>query len=337
MLHSRRATRSQTLARWAAHSVRTGPQAKLPGTAEMDAFERDHPQWGMPYQFPALPNDEMQVLQRWLDQGRTAGHSPAPLPSAIQHQVSQWETFLNGTSPKERLVARYLYEHLFQAHLHFRRGRATVLSPGACRTPPGQTRGAPWPRAAPPTTPVPPVLPARTRARKPGGQEPHALCPGAAAPGALAPAPAGGTTVQHLPGYSDDVASNPFVVFQDIPAATRYRFAGRGGILRHGLHQRPVCRGQVALNVIEDHFWSSTTIGSTPTAKAWTNCCASKPQPGAARRAKQPGRFQPLDGLRAARARLPYRPRPHTWHKSEEGRIDLNLIWDGEATTPTPH
>jgi len=34
-------------------------------------------------------------------------------------QVQAWETFLNGDSTKERLASRYLYEHLFPAHLYF--------------------------------------------------------------------------------------------------------------------------------------------------------------------------------------------------------------------------
>ena len=33
--------------------------------------------------------------------------------------MSQWEDFLNGGSKKQRLVSRYIYEHLFLAHIHF--------------------------------------------------------------------------------------------------------------------------------------------------------------------------------------------------------------------------
>ena len=33
---------------------------------------------------------------------------------------TDWEAFLNGGTAKERLMSRYLYEHLFLAHLYLR-------------------------------------------------------------------------------------------------------------------------------------------------------------------------------------------------------------------------
>ena len=41
------------------------------------------------------------------------------VPPELQTQVRAWEAFLNGRTPREKLVARYLYEHLFLAHLYF--------------------------------------------------------------------------------------------------------------------------------------------------------------------------------------------------------------------------
>ena len=43
--------------------------------------------------------------------------APRPLPARARSQVEAWETFLNGRSLKQRVVARYLYEHWFVAHL----------------------------------------------------------------------------------------------------------------------------------------------------------------------------------------------------------------------------
>ena len=43
---------------------------------------------------------------------------PEPSASAAT-QIGKWETFLNGPSRKQQLVSRYLYEHLFIAHIHF--------------------------------------------------------------------------------------------------------------------------------------------------------------------------------------------------------------------------
>ena len=62
--------------------------------------------------------------------------------------------------------------------------------------------------------------------------------------------------VSRLPSYKPAEASNPFFTFAQIPSRSRYRF-----MLEHaeftirGFMKGAVCRGQVALNVIDDHFW----------------------------------------------------------------------------------
>src|SRR5262249_25541376 len=58
-----------------------------------------------------------------------------------------------------------------------------------------------------------------------------------------------------LPSYERDVAANPFVAYKAIPARSRYRFMLDDALYHvkafiHG----PVCKGQVALNVIDEHF-----------------------------------------------------------------------------------
>lgn len=59
-----------------------------------------------------------------------------------------------------------------------------------------------------------------------------------------------------LPGYDRDVAANPFVVFSAMPAASRYRFLlDEAQFFVMNFIKGPVCRGQLALDVIEDRFW----------------------------------------------------------------------------------
>jgi hypothetical protein len=41
------------------------------------------------------------------------------VPPELQSEVRDWEAFLNGSTPREKLTARYLYEHLFLTHLYF--------------------------------------------------------------------------------------------------------------------------------------------------------------------------------------------------------------------------
>ena len=65
-----------------------------------------------------LRSTEYRALVQWLAPGALASPEPASSAGATA-QIKQWETFLNGTSGKQQLVSRYLYEHLFIAHIHF--------------------------------------------------------------------------------------------------------------------------------------------------------------------------------------------------------------------------
>ena len=73
----------------------------------------------MPFAMPNLSDTESRTLVYWLAQG-------APLPKAkepsakVAVELLRWESFLNGAGNKQRLVSRYLYEHLFAGHMHFK-------------------------------------------------------------------------------------------------------------------------------------------------------------------------------------------------------------------------
>jgi hypothetical protein len=63
-------------------------------------------------------------------------------------------------------------------------------------------------------------------------------------------------SVESLPGYDQASTANPFKVFEAIPPISRYRFLlDDAKFFIEGFIKGPVCRGQVALNVIEDQFW----------------------------------------------------------------------------------
>ena len=58
------------------------------------------------------------------------------------------------------------------------------------------------------------------------------------------------------PGYDVAEASNPFVAFAEIPAGARYQFLlDDAQYFVMTFIRGPVCRGQVAVDVIEDHFF----------------------------------------------------------------------------------
>src|SRR5262249_8504978 len=63
-------------------------------------------------------------------------------------------------------------------------------------------------------------------------------------------------SVKELPSYAPEVAANPFVVFASIPVQSRYRFLlDDANYFIATFIKGPVCRGQLALNVIDDQFW----------------------------------------------------------------------------------
>jgi hypothetical protein len=229
-----------------------------PNLAEYAAYERDHPLGGMPYGLPGLDEREMGVLTRWLEAGSPLD-APAPLPPALQRQVQDWERFLNGDSMKQQLMSRYLYEHWFLGHLVFE-GDAQHRSFRIVRstTPPGQ-----------PTVPVAtrrpyddPGVPRAYYRIEPERETvlakthmPYLLSPGRMARlrGWFLDAD---YRVDALPSYAIEQASNPFVSFAAIPVASRYRFLlDDAEFFIMNFIKGPVCRGQTALNVIEDRFW----------------------------------------------------------------------------------
>lgn len=229
-----------------------------PTLESVDGFAREHPLWGMPYAMPNLSEQEYRILVSWLAQGAPAPASPAP-SARVLPQIAQWENFLNQPSNKQRLVSRYLYEHLFHAHIHF------VGSPARefyrlvrSTTPTGQmineiptVRPYDDPGAAPfyyrllryhPSIVVKNHIVYEFSDRRLERYRELFLDPDYA--------------VHELPSYQPEIASNPFKVFIDLPLKSRYRFLlDDARFFIEGFIKGPVCRGQIALNVIEDRFW----------------------------------------------------------------------------------
>jgi hypothetical protein len=76
---------------------------------------------GMPFGLPSLPPDEYATLTEWLEQGAPGPSAEAKKILAAARDegaVAAWEDFFNKTSPKARLSARFIFEHLFHGKLH---------------------------------------------------------------------------------------------------------------------------------------------------------------------------------------------------------------------------
>ncbi len=237
--------------------VRLDREQTCPTIDEFDDYAAKHPKGGMPYAMPNLDRNEYATLVHWLAQGSPMPEDKPPSQAARQ-QIERWEAFLNGRSNKERLVGRYLYEHLFQAHLHFegteeREFYRLVRS----ATPPGE--------------PVE-VIPTRRPYGDPAGPVYYRIVRHQGSIVAkmhlvyelseqrlqryrelfIEP----DYEVASLPSYEPSVASNPIKTFAAIPVKSRYKFLlDDAKFYIEGFIKGPVCRGQVALNVIEDQFW----------------------------------------------------------------------------------
>ena len=229
-----------------------------PKPEEFDRFADEHPLWGMPYAMPNLSAKEYGTLVQWIAQGSPA-ETPNPPSAQAAKQIEAWERFFNGTSNKQKLVSRYLYEHLFQAHLHFTNGAdREFYRLIRSSTPPGQ-----------PADEIASVLPLDASGSSAFYYRVIPYLPSVVAKNHvvyelsphrmerfnqlfLQPDYA----VDSIPGHDTKVATNPFKVYDAIPVASRYKFLlDDARFFIEGFIKGPVCRGQIALNVIEDQFW----------------------------------------------------------------------------------
>ena len=229
-----------------------------PRAGEFDQFKRDHPSWGMPYALPALSDPEHLALVGWVAAGTP--HEPLPvLAPAVDENIARWETFFNAPGLKEQLASRYIYEHLFLGSLYFEGiDEQTFFRLVRSRTPSGVPVDE-IPSRRPFDDPEEPVFFYRfvrrddTRLSK--TQMPYPLSDRRLERYRelfLVPEYA----VTTLPNYKAETSANPFAAFAQLPVRSRYRFMLEEALFTMaGFIKGPVCRGQVALNVIEDRFW----------------------------------------------------------------------------------
>ncbi|MBQ0719884.1 MAG: fatty acid cis/trans isomerase [Gammaproteobacteria bacterium] len=233
-------------------------------------FAREHPLWGMPYALPGLAQAEQDVIKQWLEQGALYTARPPLLPSTIE-RIQYWEAFLNGDALKQQLSSRYLYEHLYFAHLYFPDlfpGLLPNLLPGLERrqfftlvrsaTPPGEPvqliatrRPYDDPGVERVYYRIQPVLSTIvTKTHMPYRLDEQRMQRWQTL---FVDAP---FEVSQLPSYEVQYASNPFVTFDEIPVHSRYQFLlDEAQFTIMAFIKGTVCRGQIALSVIQDNFW----------------------------------------------------------------------------------
>jgi hypothetical protein len=226
---------------------------------EFEKYTREHPLGGMPYGVAPLSEQELATLTAWVVQG-AKGAEPVAQPPAIDASVREWETFLNGESLKQRITSRYLYEHWFMASLYFDdQPVGPFFRIVRSRTAPGQPIDEiatvrpyddPGPTLYYRLEPIEATIAHKTHMVYALGPERMARL--------QALFLANDWTPTSLPAYTAAVASNPFVAFDQIPARSRYQYMlDDAQYFVMTFIRGPVCRGQVAVDVIEDQFFVS--------------------------------------------------------------------------------
>ncbi|MFJ4374026.1 fatty acid cis/trans isomerase [Pseudomonas japonica] len=229
----------------------------LPG--EFDAYAKAHPQEGMPLAVTGLTDAQYQTLQRWLAQGAPMEQNPVRASAKEAAQIEDWEALLNRPGSSEALVGRWLYEHLFLAHIHFVGGEPGHFFQWVrSRTPSGQPIDLIATRRPndPPGTdfyyrlmPVQGVIVHKTHITYPLGPQKLKRVKQLFY--------SGDWHAKSLPGYGPRHRANPFETFQAIPAVARYQFMlDNAEYFVRTFIRGPVCRGQIATDVIRDNFWA---------------------------------------------------------------------------------
>lgn len=233
---------------------------QCPTPDSIDEFVQKNPRSGMPFAVTGLSAQQYATLKQWLAEGAPVDEQAWQPSAGEARQIAEWERFLNQPGARESLVSRWLYEHLFLAHLYFEEQGA----PGhffqlvRSRTPSGQ--------------PIDPIATRRPN-DDPGAafyyrlwpiqgvivHKTHIIYP-------LSPAKLAHTrelffadawAADKVPGYGLQHRANPFETFAAIPARARYQFMlDNAEYFVRTFIRGPVCRGQIATDVIRDNFWA---------------------------------------------------------------------------------
>ena len=215
----------------------------------------------MPYGLPPLSPDQQVLLNTWIAQG---ARGPAQEPSlqdlnpSVRHQLEEWTKFFNASDLKARITSRYLYEHLFLAHLYFKDEPRTFFK--LVRSSTSCDQG------------IKPI--ATRRPNNSPGVDKVFYC--------LSLDKATVTYKNHMPfeisenrlnwlkrnfwgtdwspsefpSYDDKVAANPLLAYQEMPVEARFRF-----LLEEAQYEvmtfikGPVCNGSFAVNSIQEQFY----------------------------------------------------------------------------------
>ncbi len=246
-------------------------KSAMPVSDQLRSYQNNLPWAGMPYGFPKLSPEETSEIFNWIKEGAkppvfnaTYQLSKPSKPATVQ----EWESFLNQGDFSHRITARYIYEHLFLAHVYFDEmpGEFFRLIRAHCDNDGGNCH----------------ELPTRRPTDDPKSSEYYfensaysifykfqkvtsAIVHKAHIPFQLNTAKLDKwkkmfieqiNNKKNFPAYGNETGGNPFLTFKEIPPKSRYQFLiDDSYFFINSFIKGPVCRGSEALSVIDDHFW----------------------------------------------------------------------------------
>ena len=212
----------------------------------------------MPFAVSGLDEFEFSTIAGWIKQGATIDDDKFSLTDDEQQLIIAWETYLNKSSLKSKLVARWLYEHLYLAHLYLSKDSANrYFQLVRSYTPTGK-----------------PIEIVSTRLPNNNVDKPFFYRLRYVNESTVHKRHISLIFDEHflhrtdeifyeeswdidkLPGYGYSERANPFETFSAIPAKARYQFMLENSeYFVRSFIRGPVCRGQIATDVIRDRFW----------------------------------------------------------------------------------
>ena len=238
-------------------SIYRDNQCPLPD--DFPAFAQANPKVGMPFAVTGLTDADYQTLQDWLATGAPVDQPQIQANPVEAAQIGQWEALLNQPGARQALVGRWLYEHLFLAHLYFADGEeGHFFQVVRSRTPSGEPLdliATVRPNDDPGIDfyyrirPIQGVIVHKTHITYELSSERlervNQLFFGS------------DWVADEVPGYGPYQQANPFEAFAAIPAQARYQFMlDNAEYFVRTFIRGPVCRGQIATDVIRDQFWT---------------------------------------------------------------------------------
>jgi len=221
---------------------------------ELNTFIEEKPYHGMPYGFPPLDKKEHKLLLSWL-KDKTKNEVKIEKKEKKSELIKQFEKFLNLKDIKHQVTARYIYEHLFLAHIKFEESDGFYELIRAHDKEGLKAVATRFPYSKPPEEfyyvfrKIDSTIVHKTHMVYPLNKKVLKRYKELFIDTKWAQYP---RKIQ----YDPIISSNPLTAFEQIPMSSRYNFLlDNIQYFIMTFIRGPVCKGQIALNVINDHFW----------------------------------------------------------------------------------